>query len=503
MKTRFIPGCLITVFFLAGPGCKKYLDKELQGVYSNTTFYQTQQQALQAVNAAYQPLAFTSATSNALWVFGDVASDDAEKGGNVGDETDIGLIDQFNITPINGNLGNEWGTLYEGITRCNMVLAKVPAISMDTALKLQILGEARFLRSWYYFTLVNIFGDVPVVLTPLNADQLQIEQSPAKTIFESVIEPDLRIASVQLPSSYTTDVGRATSGAAMALLAKAYLFQNKWDSAMASAGSVINSAQYSLMPVYSQNFSGHYKNNSESVFEVQMLNGQTPQAGNALNQWFAPAVYGGYYFDAPTQGFVDEFEKTPAGVVDPRLDYTVGRDSMAWFNGLIFSSTWSPTGYLTRKHQQPLSEAPIIGDGGCDYVAIRYADVLLWYAESLNELGSSAAALVPLNQVRKRARESYLYDTTLTAPMDTAGNRQVPPNLLPDLTDVDQNVIRAAIQHERRVELGFEFHRYFDIIRWGAAYAAQAMSGSPNFNYNTNKHFPIPQSERDTDKALH
>jgi starch-binding outer membrane protein, SusD/RagB family len=503
MKKFINPLLLITILAQFGTGCQKSLDKQLQGVYSTSTFYQTSLQAEQAVNAAYQPLAFTSATSNCIWVFGDVASDDAVKGGNAGDQTDIGLIDQFNVIPTNGNLGNEWGTLYEGITRCNMVLNRVPLIVMDASLQTRILAEARFLRAWYYFSLINVFGDVPIVLIPLNGDQLQIAQSPAKDIYESVIEPDLRIAAANLPAVYTGDtIGRATSGAAMSLLAKAYLFQSKWDSAVTAAGTVVNSNLYSLMPVYSQDFSALHKNNQESVFEVQMMSGQNPLIGNSLNQWFAPAIYGGYYFDAPTQDFVDEFEKTPAGVVDPRLDYTVGRDSAAWFNGLLFSSSWSPTGYLTRKFQQSFTEAPIIGDGNVDYMAIRYADVLLFYAEALNETGQTAQALIPLNQVRKRARESYLYDSTLPAFPDTAGNRTVPPGLLPNINVTNQTDLRAAIQHERRVELGFEFHRYFDVIRWGEVYADQVMINSPGFNYALYKTFPIPQSERDTDKAL-
>ena len=483
--------------------CQKSLDKQLQGVYSTSTYYKTELQAIQSINAAYQLLTFTSATSNCIWVFGDVASDDAVKGGNAGDQTDIGLIDQFNVIPTNGNLGNEWGTLYEGITRCNMVLAKVPLIVMDTALQARILAEARFLRAWYYSNLINVFGDVPVILEPLNGDQLQITQSPAKDIYETVIEPDLLIAIKTLPSIYSgADVGRATNGAAMSLLAKVYLFQNKWDSAATTAGNVVNSNQYSLMQVYSQDFSATHKNNPESVFEVQMMSGQNPLIGNSLNQWFAPAVYGGYYFDAPTQGFVDDFEINPAGIVDPRLDYTVGRDSASWFNGLVFSSTWSPTGYLTRKFQQSASEAPIIGDGSVDYMAIRFADVLLFYAEALNESGHSAQALIPLNQVRKRARESYLYDSSLPAYTDTLGLRTVPPGLLPDIITTSQTNLRSIIQHERRVELGFEFHRYFDVIRWGATYSNAVMSNSPGFNYNTNKTFPIPQSERDTNKAL-
>ena len=332
-------------------------------------------------------------------MFGDVASDDAEKGGDPGDQADIGLIDQFNITPINGNLEYQWAILYEGITRANIVLAKVPAIEMDATLKERILAEAKALRAFYYFNLVIIFGDVPLVTTPLNADQLQVTQSPVATIYETLIEPDLVDAASHLPPSYSGgDIGRVTSGAANAMLAKAYLFQKKWDQAASAAELVINSGLYSLMPVYSQNFNANFENNAESVFEIQHLTQQDPFTGNQLNQWFAPRVDGGYGFNAPTQSFVNEFEKTAGEIYDPRLDYSIGRDTMPWYNGEIFSKDWSPTGYLTKKHQQPFAEIPksIKGDGSINYVYIRYADVLLWYAEALNEKGQPVDALVPL-----------------------------------------------------------------------------------------------------------
>ncbi len=499
MKKSILYSVLLAFVLLSTTGCKKFLDKEILGNYPETEFYQTQEQAILAINAAYRPLAFYT-SQNRLWVFGDVASDDADEGGNPGDQADIGLIDEFNITPINGNLEYQWAQYYEGITRCNIVLEKIPPIVMDEALKSRILAEARFLRSWYYFTLINIFGDVPLVLELLNADQLQIPQSPVQTIFETVIEPDLLAAAADLPVVYSgTDVGRATSGAATALLAKAYLFQKKWDLAASAAGEVIASGQYSLMPVYSQNFNANYKNNMESVFEIQHLSGQDPFTGNVLNQWFAPSIDGGYSFNAPTQDFVDEFEKTSEGIYDPRLDYTVGRDSMPWFNGEIFNEDWSPTGYLTRKHQQPFLEVPISlkGDGSINYVSIRYADVLLWQAEALNEMGVTSEALAPLNQVRKRARESYLFDNLFP------GFGSVPAGLLPDVTTTSQTDLRSAIQHERRVELGFEFHRYFDLIRYGETYATQALADKSNFNYNVNKYFPIPQSERDRNHALY
>ncbi|HLI94252.1 MAG TPA: RagB/SusD family nutrient uptake outer membrane protein, partial [Puia sp.] len=440
-----------------------------------------------------------------LWVFGDIASDDAAVG-NTGATPDGATIDNFSFSTTNSHLSNEWANFYKGISDCNLVLANVPGINMDTAMRSRILGEAKFLRAWYYFMLVNIYGDVPVVVTPLTPAQMQIAQSPEKLIYETVIEPDLMAALAALPASYTgADVGRATSGAAASLLAKVYLYQEKWDSSLTYSNLVINSGQYGLMNVYSHDFDALHKNNRESIFEVQMLGGQNPNVGDALNQWFAPQVVGGYYCDAPNENFVAEFEETSQGVYDPRLDYTVGRDSMLWNNGQVYLSSWSPqTGYLTRKYQQPLSQAPIIGQGSCDYVAIRYADVLLFNAEALNELGQTSQAVIPLNEVRKRARESYLYDSTLN------GYGSVPPGLLPDVAAVSQSQVRTAIIHERRVELGFEFHRYFDLMRYGAnpalgpSYIEPLINrdGVTAFSYTKDKTFPIPQSERDLDKAL-
>ncbi|HLX66889.1 MAG TPA: RagB/SusD family nutrient uptake outer membrane protein, partial [Puia sp.] len=448
-KTLLLYAFLIATFCFAGVGCTKFLNKDIQGVYPADQFYTTSANAVQATNEAYAALTFTSATTNPLWVFGDVASDDAASG-NPAASQDAATIDNFSFSTTNSHLSNEWGNFYEGITNCNLVLANVPAIQMDTALRSRLLGEVRFLRAWYYFMLVNIYQNVPIVLTPLTPAQMQITQSPAKVIYETVIEPDLLAALSVLPAAYSgPDIGRATSGAAASLLAKVYLYQQKWDSSLTYSNLVITSGQYSLMPLYSQNFDGKHKNNLESVFEVQMLGGQNPNIGNALNQWFAPQVVGGYYCDAPNPNFVNEFEVTDS-VADPRLNYTVGIDSTLWNNGELYLSSWSPqTGYLTRKHQQPLSVAPIIGQGSCDYVAIRYADVLLFNAEALNESGQLAAAVIPLNQVRARAGNSYLYDSTLN------GFGTVPPGLLPPVPAVSQTQVRLAIIHERRVELGF------------------------------------------------
>jgi hypothetical protein len=508
MKRSFIIySLLISSCIFSGMGCSKFLNKDIKGVYSSDQFYHSSSAAVQAVNEAYVELTFTNGTANPLWVFGDVASDDAASG-NPAASPDAATIDNFSFATTNSHLSNEWNNFYEGITNCNLVLSKVPGITMDTALRSRVLGEARFLRGYYYFMLVNIYGDVPVVLTPLTPAEMQIAQSPAKQIYEAVIEPDLLAAIKVLPASYlTVDVGRATRGAAAALLSKVYLYQQKWDSSLVYSNLVINSQQYSLLNVYSKNFDVAHKNSVESVFEVQMLGGQIPNVGNSLNQWFAPQEVGGYYCDAPNQNFVNEFDSTSAGIRDPRLDYTVARDSSLWNNGQLYLSSWSPqTGYLTRKQQQPLTQAPIIGQGSCNYVAIRYADVLLFNAEALNETGQTASALIPLNQVRKRARESYLYDTTLKA------HGTIPTGLLPDVALASQSQIRTAIIHERRVELGFEFHRFFDLMRYaanpniGKDYVNNWINrdGVLGYSYSAaNSKFPIPQSERDLNKALH
>ena len=505
-KTWLRYGFLLGASCSVGIGCSKFLNKDVQGVFPADQFYTTSAAAVYAVNEAYVQLTFTNAIANPLWVFGDIASDDAASGDPAASQ-DAATIDNFSYSTTNSHLSNEWANFYEGITNCNLVLTNVPAIQMDTALRARILGEARFLRAWYYFMLVNVYGQVPVVLTPLTPAQMQIAQSPVKLIYETVIEPDLMAAFSALPTGYTgADVGRATSGAAASLLSKVYLYQEKWDSSLAWSTLVIQSGHYLLMPVYSQDFDAFHKNNRESIFEVQMLGGQNPNVGNALNQWFAPQVVGGYYCDAPNQNFVSEFEVTDSGVADPRLNYTVALDSTLWNNGEVFFSSWSPqTGYLTRKQQQPLSQAPIIGQGSCDYVAIRYADVLLFNAEASNELGQTAAAVVPLNQVRQRARESYLYDSSLS------GFGSVPTGLLPPVPAVSQTQVRLAIIHERRMELGFEFHRFFDLMRYGAnpalgpAYITPLLNrdGVTGFTYPANSTFPIPQSETDIDKMLH
>ena len=478
--------CIISFFALTS--CKDFLTEELMGEFSSDTFYKNDKQAIQAGNAVYNAIAFSS-FDNAIWVFGDVASDDAVKGGNPGDQAEITYLDEFTANSNNGIISNYWTFAYEAIARANNVIANVPAVPMEEALKSRIIGEAKFIRAYSYFNLAIVFGKVPLKLLPqLTQETIQVPLSEVAAIYLQ-IEQDLSNAAADLPVSYSsTDIGRVTSGASLALLGKVSLYQGKWPDAIGYFQQMEALGIYGLLPDYADNFKLAYENSGESIFEIQHLSNQNPFTGNALNQWFAPAAEGGYYFNAPTQSLVDAFEKSTTGEVDPRLDVSVGRDGQPWLNGDIFSATWSSTGYLTKKHQQPLSEvsSSLKGDGDLNYIYLRYADVLLMKAEAFNENNNADSAKVNLNKVRQRARASY--------------NGVPPADLLADITTSDQNLLRTAIRKERRVELAQEFHRYFDLMRWGKSVAEAALG--PDFNYEEKRYFPIPQAEIDANQAI-
>jgi hypothetical protein len=504
MKQMNLYFILLAGILLVFPGCEKYLEQQPQGTYPVSAFFQTEEHAKLAITSCYQQISFSD-SKNRSWVFSEVASDDAVKGGFPGDQADIGLIDDFLIFADNGNGETTWAIFYEGVARCNLVLRHVPDIEMNKALQDRILGEAYFLRGYFYLQLCNIFGNIPLILEPKNPDEMQVPNSSREEVYFQV-EQDF-IEAVRLMESALdlhsgiypdSEKGRATPGAAKALLARTYLYEKKWSDALSTVLELETSG-YQLLPVYQHNFNVEYENNVESIFEIQHLSGKSPVMGSRLNQWLAPRIDNGYGFDEPTQGFVDEFETATSDTIfDPRLDYTLAREGKMWFDDKPYDPRWSSTGYNQKKYLQPLSEISksFKGDANLNFSAIRFAEVLLIQAEALCELDRSDEALVPLNKVRQRARESYLNDENLV------GYGSIPDGLLPDVTTTDKGALRNAIRHERRVELGFEGLRYFDVIRYGEAYANQALIDKPNFVYTTHQVFPIPQSEMETNLSL-
>ena len=448
--------------------CDSFLDEPMKGDYSTGTMYSSAEQAELAVNGIYNAAAY----SINLWKFGDVASDDAVKGGNAGDQADIGYIDELNVQSDNGAVAEFWQNTYETISRANNAIDGIESSSIDESVKTELIGQAKFLRAYSYFQLVNIFGEVPLKLEPQSTvENVHVDLSPVDVIYGQ-IEDDLTDA-LALPVSYTSETGRVTRGAAYGLLAKVQLYQEKYSDALTNISNLKSLGIYDLEGNYADLFKlgedGTSNGNSiESIFAIFFLSDQVPAVGNELNQWFAPSAEGGYYFNAPTQDWVDSFsEKTVDDTDDPRIDASIGREGVEWFGQGPFQKAWAPTtGYLVKKHNQPLSEvdAGRKGDGGLAYIYLRYADILLMEAECQNELNHPELAAEPLNLVRGRAG--------LTSVPETTG----------------QTEMRDYIRTERRRELGFEFHRFFDQQRWGEA--------------SSRYYFPIPQTELDSNLGI-
>jgi len=348
---------------------------------------------------------------------------------------------------------------------------------MDASLKARYLAEAQFIRAWDYFRLVRAFGDVPLRLRPpVTAADYNLARTPKAQVWTQ-IQADLKAAASVLPATYSAaDIGHVTKGAALALNAKVDLYLKDWQDVVTLTNQVTALGVYSLFSDYEKMFRTQNKNNSESIFEIQnMLIPNNPAASNSqYSQVQMPRVSeaaGGWGFNDPSPSLIAEFE---AG--DPRLKGTVIYTGQTTPEGDMIDAS-APDPYYNLKSYVPFAEYVSGYNQGCqqDKICLRYADVLLMNAEANNELGNSAAALVPLEMVRARARE---------------GNAAI----LPKVTTTDQSTLRTAIYHERRVELGMEFDRYFDVIRQGRGAAVFGVRG---FKAGKNEVWPIPQNEID------
>ena len=454
--------------------CDSLLDREPIGRLDADVFFKTADDAVQAVNAAYQPLLISNGNNNFYWVFGTIASDEALAGGD-GSRVGIVDVDVFNHSPATQELNDFWKLNYKGIVQANTVVHKTPLIDADEALKNRIIGEGLFLRSWYHFVLTQVFGDIPLIVEIQAPDEVLIPRTPKITVLESIRESALQAASL-LPVSYSgADIGRVTKGAALALAAKASLYLEDYESVVNTITEIKGLGVYALQSDYTNNFKESTQNNSESVWEIQHANLELG-VGNNLNQWWASKkIADGYGYAEVTMEFVNAFEPN-----DPRLKFTVARHNEPYF-GYIYKASFSSTGVSPRKFLQDTSEVSQKSDGDINYTAIRYAEVLLWEAEALAELGRTSEALAPLEEVRARARAQ--------APDSL--------NVLPMITTTNQQELIDLIRHERLVELGFEMHRFFDLVRWGIA--ANVLAG---FIPGKHEVFPIPQTELDLNPNL-
>lgn len=461
---------------IAFQGCKKsFLDVNPAGNVAATQFWKTESDASQAVDAMYANLHEWSNIAFAPIAVESMGSDDVNKGSTAADAAFMNDFHNFSANSGEGQIADFWAGEYKTINFANQVLDNVPAISMDASLKARFLAEAKFIRAWAYFRLVRAFGDVPLRLhVPKSASEYNLARTPKAQVW-AAIETDLTDAASVLPQSYASaDVGRITKGAALALHAKAALYQKKWSDVVTYTNQVMGLG-YTLFANYEQMFRTNNKNNSESIFEIQCaLIPNNPDASNSQYsqvQGVDGSTGGGWGFNVPSASLVASYE---AG--DPRKDATIIFRGETTPEGDVIPATGNSTMY-NQKSYVPFSLYVSGFNEGCQQnkIALRYADVLLMNAEANNELGNSAAALIPLEQVRARARGSN-------------------SSILPKVTTTDQAALRTAIYNERHIELAMEFDRYFDVIRQGRG---TEVFGSRGWTAGKNEVWPLPQNEID------
>jgi len=478
-------------------GCKRFLDTERQGAYDadNYPYPGGSGPYDQFIFAAYNDLRSFNVHSQSFIAATSIRSDDADKGSTPADGGANAIdMDNFPVAASNGFANTLWVGYFGLINKCNSTIKEINTntnIVASDAIKQQTIGEAKFIRAYGYFMLGRLFGRVPLIDTIFSnpASQNNVPQATPAALL-AFIESDLMFAASTLPMNWDAKfAGRATRGAANGLLAKVYLYQQKWQLAMDAANTVMGSGQYDLSTTYDKIFREEGENSKESVFEVQATASAAIPSANGVQYAQIQGIRGsgiwdqGWGWNSPSTYLEAAYE---AG--DPRKNRTIMYTS---FGTTIYQTIYGenlPVGlpnprYNNKVYTNPSLRASIGNRFGywMNFRALRYADVVLMFAEAANEVGGAAnitAARNALNSIRARAR---------------AGNNA----LLPDVTTTDQAVLRDAIRQERRVELAMEHERFFDIVRWGIAQAALNAAGKPNFNGSRDVLLPIPQTQID------
>ncbi len=464
--------------------CSDFLEQNPQTDLSENDFYKTADDILSAVNGVYSSLQEGDIYGN-WYVFGEIPSDNTRNQLS-GSVTTQNEFDQFYIDTQNSMIANFWKAAYKVINRTNTVLGRIDGIEINTELANRYKLECKFIRALMYFNLVRVYGDVPLVLKEISiSESYDILREPKENVYNQIIA-DLKEAQ-DLPVSYSTaEDGHATQGAAKALLANVYMTLHKYAEAETILAEIINSGQYSLLENtpgslnidgYKNVFSPVNHNSKEGIFEIQFLKGGYGEGSNYANN-FAPensgtnvvAVGGTGGNNIPEMDIYNAYEEG-----DLRRDFSM---SLGYYDNRK-NNEWVESRYVCKFMDVPYQN----NDASNNYPVIRYADVILMYAEALNQNGKTAEACKYLNMTRRRG---FGYQTTETSPVD--------------LQTTDKAQFALMVEQERRVELAFENHRWFDLIRTGRAVEVMRSKG---FSLNeTNLICPIPQKQIDVNPKL-
>jgi len=465
---------ILPILMLFGSCKKDFLEKVPPDALPENGFYNSADRAKAAINAAYatleSPYLYTKYLTKLF---------EAPTGEVVLSNTSGYDFMNFTFSAADPHLMQTYSKLYEGVYRSNVVIQEIPQIDMDASLKNRYVAEAKFLRALYYWHLTTLWGDVPLFTEPFKVPEDAMVAKSSKDEIYKVMIQDLEEAAGVLPASYgASDIGRATQGAAQALLGKVYLYDKNYPKAEEWFAKVIESKRYSLVDDFEHIINLNYENNQESIFEVQFAEIGSSDVGNDRSINDNPQVNGGTGNTLPTQAIVDAFEPN-----DPRLHYSIFLNGEPFAPQLstsnqnldTYKSIWSATGYNIKKGLVPVMYT---NNRGTNWPVIRYADVLLMYAEAANELNKLDEAREAINQVRQRP--------SVNMPVLTVQN-----------TDTKEKMFQAIV-HERRVELAFEFHRFNDLRRWGLAQEKLGYLGYTD----RDRYYPLPQEEIDINPKL-
>ncbi len=453
--------------------CKKsFLDQSPEASIPGSNFYKSENDIKQAVNGAYSSLMDMGRIS--YWIFGELRSDNTTYQNNTSDRgyEQREFIDQFLVGATAEPIQTYWQENYTGIARCNEVLDRIAEVPMANEKKNQYQAEALFLRSFHYFNLVRQFGPIPLRLTATKAPNEATSggRAPEADVYAQIIT-DLKTTAEQLPERYpAAEAGRATKGAALTLLAKVHMTQKNFSEALTVLRSV-QTLGYSLMANYEDVFKPTNKNNIESIFEIQYLGAQPGLSSNFM-YIFAPytsgiavtgdpgsPLGGSSGWNIPTQDMINAYE--PGDL----------RKNASLAEGFTNASGTFVNIPYVKKYNHGFVERGRTDD---NFPVMRYADVLLMIAECLNEQGFTPGgeAFTLLNLIRTRAN----------LPIKSAGNGN------PLLNVDNQQAFRNAVLQERRVELAFENHRWYDLVRTGNAVTIMAEHGKREISQKT--HIP-------------
>lgn len=468
--------------FMLG-SCKKFLDRKPL----TATLGDLNQGGIEAeIFGMYSNLRNSAGFTSIPWLaVHDFRSDDSEKGSDPSDGAEwVAPFDQFQYVKDLWATNTYWDDHVTLVTLANSAIYKADSLKLQDPSSLANVGEARFLRAYSYFDMVRTFGEVPIYKQKINASsELCVQKSSVDDVYK-FIDEDLDFAAAHLPATWGSQYpGRLTSGAALALHAKAYLYRQQWGMALGLAEQVINSGTYALYPSYYGIFKDAGENSSESIFEIQAYvspNGAIDQGTiYATTQGVRAATATGWNlgwgWNTPTDNLVNAFEPG-----DPRKGSTIlfsGQSddpSTGGYGRILPNSIFdNPAGPLPRKYwnkkiyADPAYRASTGHSDNPNWInkrVIRYADVVLIAAEAANEMGDGEKAAHYLNMVRDRVS-------------------------MPERTFTTQVAMRNFIKQERRVEFGVEGERFFDLVRWGDAVSVLGPLGYTN----RARYYPIPQ----------